>query len=198
MTKKTLFAVTILILLFFGSGILLGVKLKSENNGIASNVQAPSNQDNSYQAGYDAAKKQLLEKNPAIAPLIEMQTKIRYGTIEKISENSIILDNVRTAALPADSKPETFTVDITKDSNFFQLSRKDCAQFQAEMTDFQNKLQKQTPTDQQKISSPQIQEKKAISLADLKEGQLVSITSNEDISDQKDFTAKEVTIMDVQ
>ncbi|MFZ2226087.1 MAG: hypothetical protein WA064_01050 [Candidatus Moraniibacteriota bacterium] len=191
MTTKTLIATIILIILFFGTGIFLGTKIKK--------TSAPSNQENTYQAGWDAAKKQLEKKGIGSVPA-GMEIKNLSGTIDLISGNTLTLKNVSSADILSDPSLDTRIVQVSADTKFYQLVQKDGAQFQKEMEDFQKKMQEQaasaTPTNQP-LTPPQPQEKKELALSDLVVGQSVAVTSSENIGDKKEFTATEISVQPV-
>jgi regulatory protein YycI of two-component signal transduction system YycFG len=197
MLKKSLFTLSILIilLLIFGSAFVLGEKFASIK---LQKAEKDTNQRTAdCQLDYATIKKQLAEKNPFGAALLEMQTKTHYGTVEKIAENELTLKSARDPNLPNKLAPETRTAQITKDTKFYQLIQKDAVQFQKEQEDYLKKIQAQKDNatiPAQPITPPQFQEKKEVTFSDLKTGQLLQITADEDISDKKDFTAKEITI----
>lgn len=187
MTTKTLIATIILIILFFGTGIFLGTKIKK--------TSAPGSQENTYQSGWDAAKKQLEKKGIGNVPA-GMEIRNLSGTIDLISGDTITLKDVTSANLLSDPGLDIRTVHVSSDTKFYQLTQKDGAQFQKEMEDFQKKMQEQTGNDplaNQPIAPPQPQDKKEITIAELKVGQLVEIISADNIGEKKEFTATEIT-----
>ena len=87
MLKKTIISVVTLVLVF-GLGMLAGIKLKSQS------AVNKAGQPDTFQAGYDAAKKRLQEQGIGTLPV--MLNKIYFGTVQKISGNSIV---VKTATV---------------------------------------------------------------------------------------------------
>jgi hypothetical protein len=190
MTKKTLSIIAVLLILFFATGILLGTKLGSEAPS-----STPADQTNSYQAGWDAAKKQLAEKGMATPP--GMEIKSINGTIDTITGNKISLRNVSSMELLSDPSLNSRTIQISSETKIYQLTQKDPAQFQKEMSDFQKKMQEQTADGSQPtkpLDPPYSTDRKEITLAELKSGQQIMVTSDENIGDKKEFTAKAINI----
>ncbi len=189
MTKKALTIMIFLLLLFFGAGMFVGLKIKSKSS-------VPGNQADNYQAGWDAAKKQLEKKGIGVLPG-GMEIKNLSGTIDKISGNTITIKNVSSPDPLSDSSLDTRTVQVSSNTKFYQLVQKDSVEYQKEMTDFQNKMQEQmknpSPT-AQPITPPMPQDKKEITLSNLKEGQNITVVSDGDIKDKKEFSATEIAV----
>ena len=189
MTKKALIIMIILLFLFFGTGVFVGIKIKSKSS-------VPGNQANTYQAGWDAAKKQLEKKGIGVLPG-GMEIKNLSGTVDKISGNIITIKNVSSVDPLSDSSLDTRTVQISSNTKFYQLVQKDSAEYQKEMSDFQSKMQEQMKNPSstaQPITPPMPQNKKEIALSDLKEGQNITVVSDDDIKDKKEFSATEVVV----
>ncbi|MFZ2226820.1 MAG: hypothetical protein WA064_03115 [Candidatus Moraniibacteriota bacterium] len=191
---KRIVITTLIILLSFGIGLFLGVKLGSPRLASTDlSSVAPLSKTQSAQPDCTATDKQLTE-NIAVKSLIELQNKTVSGTIEKVSENTINLNNVAFLDSSSNSTVTTRTVRITADTKFFQLVQKDCAQVKAEMEDFKNKIATNESNLKQTLATPQLEEKKVATMTDLKEGQLLLITSADAIGDKQDFVANEITI----
>jgi hypothetical protein len=187
MPKKIIFYFALVSILAFGLGLFLGTKLKSKT---------ADSKNNTYQAGWEAAKAQL-EKSGIGAVPAGMEIKTLSGTVDKVSGNTITLKNVSFGDPLADPSLSVRTVQINKDTKFYQLSQKDQAVFQKEMDEFTKKINEQSNNKDnapEPIASPDPQIKKEITLADIKEGQLVSVSSNEDIKDKKEFIASQVSV----
>lgn len=187
---------TIIILLAFiavlGLGIYGGTKIKK--------TQAPAGVENSYQAGWDAAKKKLAETMPT--PLGAEETKILNATIQKISGSTLTVKVLPMASNPLDQQTDDIrTVQISGDTKIYQLVQKDFAQIQKEMEEFQSKMKTQAESKDaanvESLTPPMPQDKKEVAIGDLKEGQQISITANENIKDKKEIAAAEINIQPV-
>jgi hypothetical protein len=182
MPKKVIIVMVVLLVLTFSMGVFLGTKINSKS---------PAGKDNNYQAGWDAAKVQL-QKSGFGAP-VGLEIKTLSGTVDKISGNTLTLKNVSNSDPLADSSLSVRTVQVTKDTKFYQLTQKDQVQFQKEMEEFQKKMKDQSG-ENPSVTPPSPQDKKEVALSDIKEGQSVSVTSSENIKDKKEFTATQIEI----
>jgi hypothetical protein len=188
MTTKTLIATIILIILFFGTGIFLGTKLKK--------TTTPGSQENTYEAGWNAAKKQL-EQTGVGKTLNQIVAKTIIGTIDTVSGSTIMLKNVSSSDPLSKANLENRTVQIAPDTKVYRLVQKDKTQFLSETEAFQSKVRDRMSgkdNSEDPIVPPQPQSKENATPSDLKAGQFVTITSNEDIADAKEFTAQEINI----
>jgi hypothetical protein len=188
MLKKTIIGIVAFVLVF-GLGMFVGTKLKSKS-------AAPSGQENSFQAGYAAARERLKEQGMGVLS-DNVEIKSVFGTVQKISGNSMTVKTISAVDLLANSDLDTRTVQIDNNTKFYQLVQKDVAQFQKEMEEFQKKTQEQKNSKDASVqppATPMPYDKKEITLADIKEGQSVTAIANEDIKNKKEFTATEISI----
>ncbi len=191
MTKKALVVTVILILLFLVTGILVGAKFKK--------TASPSGQENTYQAGWDAAKKELTEKCNNTKNNSVASTKSLSGVIKEINGQTISLENafISDKTTNTISNPTSLTISVSGNTKFYQITQKDKTQFQQEMDDFQKKIQEKingnSSNDSQPLTSPQAQEKKELTLSDLKTG-LFALIELDDNSTDKNYIAKEIDV----
>ncbi len=193
MIKKTILFIFILII--FGIGVITGPALnfnKKSNNGTS----------NSFKAGWDAAMKRFKENG--IGPMIDNEIEIKnlQGRIEEIKENKI---NLKLSYINPLSDPDLDVriIEIDK-AKIYKMEQKDQETFQKEIDEFNKKIK---ITEKTSItSSPSIQEltplltppnilvKKEISAADLRVGQQITVTSQNNIKNSKNFSAEEIVI----
>jgi len=197
MTKKEITIVALAVVIIFGVGAFAGYKIgsKAKSNPLAQNG------NDTYQAGWDAAKKKLAESQPALPGMAEV--KVLSGKVEKVDGNNITL-KVSNALDPlADPNLDTRIVETDSNTKFIQQTPKDPAQLQKEMADFNKQMQAQAPTSASSASAvvpakpltpPQPFDTKEISLADIKTDQVIMVTSGDNIKDAKQFKATEITI----
>lgn len=188
MTTKTLITTIILIILFFGTGIFLGTKLKKTTTS--------DNQENTYEAGWNAAKKQL-EQAGVGKTLNQIVAKTITGNVASISGNTLALKNASSVDPLSKANLENRTVQIAPDTKIYRLVQKDKTQFLNETEAFQSKVRDRMSgkdASEDPIVPPQPQNKENATLGDLKAGQFVTITSSEDITDAQEFTAQEISI----
>lgn len=184
MTKKALVATIILILLFFGIGMFVGVKVKSKS----SNTE---NQTNTYQAGWDAAKKNC----SANASSDNLKTSLLAGKISKIENNNIYLENAflssNTETTPGkmENKNSAF-FSVTSNTKFYEIITKDQKTYQQEVADFQNKIANDSSW--KTATMPQPIERKEIHLSDLATSEFITISLDQSSTDTN-LVAHEVT-----
>lgn len=178
-----------LIILSFGVGIFIGVKIKKTN--------APAGTNNTYQAGWDGAMKALGESGgvPIFPEGIEI--KSLNGAVSAASGNAITV-KVSTPGLIGTPELVTRTVTVSNNTKIVRLVQKDPAQFQKEMQEFQDKIKQQQG---QPLSGPQdlptppeFQDKKDANIGDIKVGQMIMVQSGEDIKNKQQFVATEIQI----
>lgn len=187
--KKIVLGV-IIVGLLFGAGMLVRTMLKSE-------PATPAKQNDTFQAGWDAAKKQLAENGIGGIPA-GVEIKSVTGTAQKISADSIDVKIVSAADPLADPSFNIRTVKISKDTKIYQLAMKDQKQFSQEMEEFQKKSLEQIKDQKAETISPPVNppsayDKKEITLSEIKEGQVITATANENIREKKEFTATEIS-----
>jgi hypothetical protein len=183
MIKKILL-ITIPLVAIFALGVFIGTKIKTKTN---------TGQQDSFQAGWDAAQKRL-EESGAVPRLEGVQIKTVSGTIQKIENNSIAIkvSNI----LGALSKPELDNriVQINNETKIYKLIPKDSSQFQKETEDFNNKLKESKDGSMGDTRVPIPFNEEEIKLTDLKEGQTITIDSSDDIKEKQQFIATKITV----
>lgn len=184
MLKKIVIGIAAFVLVF-GAGIFIGTKIKF-------NSMVPAGQADTFQAGWDFAKMRLKEQGfSGFSAGIEI--KDISGSVQNISDNSIVIKTIFAGDLLLDPYLDLRTVRISNDTKIFQLIQKDNQQFQQEMSDFQKKIQKQSSGIQSEIP-PEPYNKKEITIADIKAGQNINVKANENILRQQEFEATEILV----
>ena len=155
--------------------------------------QAPvSDTNNSYQAGYDAAKKRVLDSS--IGAMLHTPDDIRTlpGVVTAVSGNRITINTKPMNPFDDPALDERIVV-VTTDTKIFKLSQKDPKVFQAEMDAFTKKMQggKVSP---QGLIPPDMFIKAQVSVTDITVGNTVSVTAKQNIKSVKEFSASEVQI----
>jgi hypothetical protein len=190
--KKIIYLVLIFLLVFL-LGFFLGNKAKTLQNGSLP-ASVSQGQPNTFQAGWDAARKKLAESG-LIAPLANVEIKDIFGQVAGVKGSQVTLKTTPLDPL-ADSGSETRIVAVTGNTKIYQLVAKSPEQFQKEMTEFSAKLSKDAS--QAGLTPPSSSEKKEASLGDIKVGQGVNVVSDKDIKNLKQFEALEIDIQTAQ
>jgi len=194
MTKKTILMVAGIALIFI-LGILIGAKTKSKSTAIS---QLSGGKD-TFQAGWEAAKKRLADSGFASMGLSGLEIKNLIGEVKKIENNKITLKTAPLEPL-ADPELDERIVLISNNTKIYKYEEKDAAVYKQEMEEFNKKMQQQlrptseTSTPSSPIVPPEFRTKKEAAVSDLKENQRINVIAAENIKDKKEFTAIEIDI----
>jgi len=153
-----------------------------------------------YQAGWNAAEQRLIETG--FAPMMGMgdtEIKTVMGTIQEVNNDKIILKIFPLEPL-ADSSLDIRVVEIAN-AKIYKFIEKDQEQFQKEMKEFDAKMEKQVENFNPEVVDmseplmpPDMFTKQLVSLNDIKVGQQLTVETNTDIKEVKQFKASEIAI----
>lgn len=154
-------------------------------------VKDPTNAavENTYEAGWNAARKRLSESD--FAPIINIQdTRSVRGSIDSISGDriSVRIRPLEPLADPALDRRVILTNNTTK---VLRLDQKDSQLFQQEMNAFFEKIQKNKNPKEPAVP-PEPFVKTLINVSDLKVGDRIVVLASEDIKVAKEFVASEI------
>jgi len=176
-----------LILFVFGAGTsYFMLKEKTCNLKIDPN--------NTYEAGWEAAKKRLIETG--YLQSFEATAKIMTltGDVVKKNNNSIDLKIIPLEPL-ADPDLNIRVVEINKETKIYQIVEKDQAKYEEELAKYLAEFSDNSYINGPKAPLVPNRYKQAEALlSDITTGQVVSIKTAEDIKDKKRFLATEITI----
>jgi hypothetical protein len=181
MSKLTALIVIIIIaLVFFGLGLMVGSsRLSPELSSLP----------NDYQAGWQAAKQRLKETGFLPAPPGQQEIKSISGQVTGVDKN-IISISIRPLEPLADPALDTREVEVGKDTALYRLEPKSQDDYAKEWEAYQKAVAAGTGA----LQPPSPYEKKELGIADIAEGQRVSVTASSDIKEAKKFTALEVSL----
>lgn len=176
MQKKFLVIFSIFLsVLFFLVGFFSNSLFKTNKNS--------SDQD-TFKAGWDAAKKRLQETNLCGYPILNQEIKTVSGIITKIENNKIY---IKANPLEPLSEPEL--------DNRIILLNKDTKLFRINLVENNKEADENFGNyPEEKNYSKTISKKSEINLSDLKIGEFVSADSQSDIKDSKIINAQEIII----
>ena len=204
--SKQIITILITAIIFFGLGYVISPSkiTTEETNNI-------NKKENTFQAGWNAAKERLVETN--FMPMVgmeEMEIKSVSGNVQKIEGNKIAL-KIQPLEPLADPELDIRIIDVSN-AKFYQSVQKDEEQYQKEMEEFDRKTQAQmndmemnAGTSSESIISPEMNDsepimfpdmfvKQEVSLNNIQVDQQISVMVNEDIKDKKEFKAIEINI----
>lgn len=154
--------------------------------------QTPAGTENTYQAGFDAARK--LVEESSVGPMLQAAADMRAvsGTVTLISGNRI---TIHTQSMDPFIDPSLLdrTVIVSGDTNIIRLSPKDQKVMQVEMEEFMKRVQSgETMT--QTVVAPDPFVRVNTSMSDITVGAMINVTTTENIKTVKEFTASEIQI----
>ena len=186
-------------LIFFSLGYLIGSAKVSPTGKLAIGA-------NTFQAGWEAAKKRLADSGFA-APMANLEINNVSGQVTAIQDNAITL-KIRPLEPLADPSLDERIVKVDANTKIYTLEQKDQAEYQKEMADFDKKMQEQLKNPPKPgetpaaaagaIMPPEFFVKKEASISDIKVGMNINvIAADKDIKNAKQFSAAEINLQPV-
>ena len=180
--------IIILILAAFGLGFYLGNLYPIGLKG-----------DNTFEAGWQAAQERLSETG--FMPMFgkDMEITSLSGEIKEVKGNKISLKISPLEPL-ADPNLDNRIVEVDEKTKIYRLIEKDPAQYQAEMEEFERKMGEEMENPEEipePVVFPEMYNKEEAGLADIEVDQRISVKTEEDIKEVKQFKAVEITIQSV-
>lgn len=192
-TQKNLI-IGVSLVLVFAVGLTVGSRFSTKN--ISLNNGSNLVQEDSFKAGWEAAKKRLSDSG-LLPPMMNQEIKNLSGELINLNGNNLVM-KIRPLEPLADPSLDERIVEVNSDTKYFKLEQKEMAVIQKEQEEFNKKLQEQMKaTATSPASFPAMPEsfiKKEASLSDLKVGQILSIATSEDVKNTKRFKVIEVII----
>ena len=174
------------------------IALISFGLGFIGNIYYKSTTDDTFQSGWEAAKQRLEEIG--YFPMMEgMEITSVNGRVEEVKDNKISLKISPLEPL-ADSDLDNRIVEVDENTKIYQLVGRDMAEYQKETEEFNQRMQEQmaNPETMADLGEyPEPYTKEEISLADIEIGQQITVRTEEDIKDTKQFKAIEITVQSV-
>ncbi len=150
------------------------------------------NQNNSYQAGFDAARAKL-EKSGLLRPEPEEIFTIS-GKISAVAQNKITIKADPTVANPlAEQAPEERTITVSENTKILKQTNKAPDEFAAEFEKYRQSTGNLAPNETPP-APPQAFTTEELKLSDLKAGDIISVTSDANIKMTAQFEAKEIRL----
>ena len=118
------------------------------------------------------------------------------GTVEEIQDNKISL-KIHPLEPLADPELDNRVIEVDDNTKIYQLIEKGQAEYQREMAEFNQRIEEQIkdPEAVAEVSEyPEPYTRQEISLTDIEIGQRITVTTQEDIKDTKQFKAIEITV----
>jgi len=140
--KNSIIISLIVALVFFTLGYALGASLSPKTGGKTSSfLSGLSTGANTFQAGWDAAKKRLADSGFG-APMANLEIKNLTGQVTAVKDNAITIKISPLEPL-ADPSLDQRIVKVDANTKIYVLVQKDQALYQKEMEEFNRKMQVQ-------------------------------------------------------
>ena len=171
----------------FVIGILIGSGISFVYFSQSSSREGAS----AYQAGFDAAKKRV--ENSSFGAIIRTPDEMRVlsGTVTRINGNKIDFHIQSTRPFDEPSLDDRTTT-VTSDTKISRLTQKDQKIFQSEMETFMKNSQ--TKKGATLATPPEPFSHTPAILADIKVGDVLTVSAEENIKTKKEFTATDIQI----
>lgn len=187
--SKQITNIIITAIIFFGLGYVVSM------SGIII-PKTGDRQENTFQAGWDAAEKRLAETG--FAPMMgieEVEIKSVNGMVQKIEGDKISL-KIQPLSPLADPNLDIRTIDISS-AKIYQLAQKDQEQYRKETEEFNKKMQEQINNPEEtteRILPPEFFDKEEVDFSKIQINQQIIVIAEKDIKEVKEFKASEVVI----
>ena len=190
--QKQIITIILIAVIFF----VLGYALNG-NGGVS--VRGVNSGEDSFQAGWEAAKKRLAETG--FGPISGMGMEVRFisGNIQEVKNDKITI-KINPLEPLADPNLDTRIIGLSH-TKIYKMVERDPVQYQKEMNEFNEKMQEQinNPSTNggvmpEPLIPPEMFNKQEVDISELQVGQQISITTKEDIREIKQFEAEEITI----
>jgi hypothetical protein len=195
--KQTIVISIIVAFLFFTLGYFVHSNLTLSANQTSSGLKELAKGSNTFQAGWDAAKKRLAETN--FIPMMDRgEVSSISGTVKAVNGNKITL-TIRPLEPLADPALDERTITVDNNTKISGTEQKYPQILQKEMEDFQKNMQERINNKDlaaQPLDPPRsTYEKKEITLASIKTGDIITVIAKENIKDKKEFVATEISAL---
>ena len=151
-------------------------------------------QQNSFEAGWNAAKQRLQETG--FLPLVPDEIFTINGQVQGIENNKITL-KIHPLEPLADPELDVRIIEVDESTKIYQLKEKEFEQYEKEMKEYEKKMKEQMGASEpvpEPITPPKPFIKETAKLSNIRQGQEIAVTSKENIKNKKQFRATEIVI----
>lgn len=190
MNKK--FITFVITAIVFGSLGFFSAKYVDIKN-IIEEKEAPLLTADNFQAGWEAAKKRLVELG--FYPLSDGAITTITGQVVEIGANKITIKIIPFEPL-GDPNLDSRVAEVDASTKIYLSSPKDQAEYERELIEYNKLIERQMKTENEEaeVNPPEYLIKNEIGIKDIKNGQEITIVSREkDIRNKKQFMASEIT-----
>ena len=148
--------------------------------------------ENTYQAGFDATKKLVLESPMGYIFRTPDDVRSLSGTVTRVDGSSITIHTFSTNPFDDPALADRI-ITVTKDTKITKISLGDPKVFQAEMEAFMKRVQGGKGTPALPPTPPQ-PTTTTISISGIAKGDILNVTTAENIKTMKTFTASDIQV----
>lgn len=153
--------------------------------------QAPVDSPNTYQAGFDAARK--LVEQSSVGPMLQVATEVHvlFGTVTTVNGNSI---TIHTQSMNPFDDPSLAdrTILVNANTKIYKLFQKDPKTMQTEMASFAKTIQSNKSGTLTTPPEPFV--RTSTDISSIVVGDILNVTAIENIKTIKEFLASEIQI----
>ena len=155
---------------------------------------APATGENTYEAGWNAAKKRLAD-SPVFGPMTNGPAQVSSvsGVVQAINGSNVSI-TIKPLEPLADPSLDVRVVTVAADTKITHIVPRDSKEVQAEMDAFIKKTQMRPTPGQEPPTPPITSTKEDGQLSDIKVGDTVIVTAGTNIKDVKEFTITSIEI----
>jgi hypothetical protein len=197
MTRKLTITLIVLLILSFAFGLAAGMKIGGGETAAAPGIRAVKPGDNTFQAGWEAAKKRLSDSG--FYPMMAgpgMDIRNVSGEVREVKDNKIIL-KIRPLEPLSDPALDERIIMAGDDTKVYRMEQRDPEAFRAEMEAFNKKMEERMKDPAnlpaEPVMPPEMYARKEISLSDIKTGEQINVMSDGNIKDAKEIKAVEIS-----
>jgi len=190
MEKKNIIIYFIIAVIFFSVGFMLSLGINKYTSG----KQIDSS--NTYQAGWEAARERLYKTGYLQLPDWQTPIKEILGNINNVSNSKITIITEPLDPL-ADPDLNNRIVEINSNTKIFHYAKKSKEQYDKELEEFNSKYKEKDWMNKpdSDILPPSNYYLAETVKDDLQTGQQIRVKASQDIKNEKQFIAEEITIL---
>lgn len=180
-TKISQYIGVFLVGIIIGTGVTFVYFKKASASGV-----------NEYQAGFDAAKKLVLESQMGGIFHSPEDVRALAGTVTAVNGNSISI-HAQSMNPFEDESLNNRTIIVASDTKITKITQKDSKIMQAEMDVFMKNM-KASKNSTSSLTPPEPFIRTSSTVTDIKVGDSINVTSLENIKNSKEFSVSEIQI----
>jgi hypothetical protein len=153
--------------------------------------------ENTYQAGWEAAKQRLADSG--FSSVMEgMEFRLISGEVLKTeAARGRISISINPLEPLADPELDTRIIIVDSNTKIIKLAEKDMAEYEKEMAEFDKQMGEQMAGPDPMVELPMPPEfytRESADISSIVAGQMITVSAGEDIKEKKEFKATEITI----